>query len=469
MTRDAAITSALSYFDDPQGGYLPDLGRWIAVPTESQNPDRLPVLGHYLETVMRPELEALGYGVRIYPNPIPGCGPVLLATRIEDPDLPTFIGYGHGDVVLGMEGRWAAERDPWALSRDGDKVYGRGVADNKGQTLVHVAALREVMKARGGRLGFNHKLLIEMGEENGSKGLKEIVEANKAAFAADAFLASDGPRTEIGKPNITLGNRGCCNVTLAVTLREGGHHSGNWGGLLANPAIILAHALASITDARGRILVEGWRPEIPGPVHDVLAGIDRDGGGRSPAIDDTWGEPGLTRIEKVTAFNTFEVLAFEAGNPARPVNAVPPSARAVCQLRYVVGTDEGAIEANLRRHLDAHGFEIVRVDPPPPSNNGRFYASRTDHRHGWPQWVKRAVERSSNQPCGVLPNGGGSNMTYILQYLVGMPCAWLPLSYAGCSQHAPDEHILLPLMREGLRHVTGLYWDLGDKETGYRP
>jgi hypothetical protein len=69
----------------------------------------------------------------------------------------------------------------------------------------------------------------------------------------------------------------------------------------------------------------------------------------------------------------------------------------------------------------------------------------------------------------VLPNGGGSNMTYILQYLVGMPCAWFPLSYGGCSQHAPNEHILKPLMREGLRHVTGIYWDLGDKEIGYKP
>lgn len=60
-------------------------------------------------------------------------------------------------------------------------------------------------------------------------------------------------------------------------------------------------------------------------------------------------------------------------------------------------------------------------------------------------------------------------MTYILQYLVGMPCVWLPLSYAGCSQHAPNEHMLRPLMREGLRHVTGVYWDLGDPATAYRP
>ncbi len=319
------------------------------------------MLGHYLETVIQPELESLGYTIKIFPNPLAGCGPVLLATRIEDPSLPTFIAYGHGDVVLGMEGRWANERDPWKLSFEGERVYGRGVADNKGQTLVHVAALREIMKARGGKLGFNHKFLIEMGEENGSKGLKEIVEANKADFAADAFLASDGPRTEIGRPNITLGNRGCCNVTLSVDLREGGHHSGNWGGLLANPGIILAHAIASITDAHGKILVDGWRPTIEPHVREVLTGIDRDGGPKAPKIDDDWGEPGLTRIEKISAFNSFEVLAFETGNPAKPVNAVPPTARAVCALRYV----------------GRHRRERDREQPAPPSRRYGILAGQS--------------------------------------------------------------------------------------------
>lgn len=468
MSRMAAIDLALAAYDDAQRGYFAELAGLVAVPTESQNPARLPQMQHYCEQLMRPRLEAMGYTCRIYANPIAGCGPVLLATRIEDARLPTYICYGHGDVVLGMEGRWAEDRDPWQVTFDGDRVYGRGVADNKGQHLAHLTALRAVLKARG-RLGFNHKVLIEMGEENGSKGLKEIVEANKADFAADGFFSSDGPRTELSKPNITLGNRGCCNFTLSVDLRAGGHHSGNWGGLLANPGIILAHAIASITDAHGRIQVEGWRPEIPSHVREVLAGIDREGGPNAPTIDDSWGEPGLSRIEKVSAFNSFEVLAFETGNPQRPVNAVPPSARAVCQLRYVVGTDEARITDHLRTHLDAHGFRNVKIEPPPAGNDGRFYASRTDPRHPFARWMQSAVERNSNQPCGILPNGGGSNMTYIMQYILGMPCAWLPLSYAGCSQHAPNEHMLRPLMREGLRHVTGVYWDLGDEATAYRP
>ena len=217
----------------------------------------------------------------------------------------------------------------------------------------------------------------------------------------------------------------------------------------------------------GDQLVEGWRPDVPRHVRDALVGVEREAGPGAPEIDDDWGEPGFARMEKVSAFNSFEVLAFTAGTPERPLNAIPPSARATCQLRYVLGTDEDDIVPSLRRHLDEHGFEVVRIDPPPASNDGRFYASRTDPRHPWAAWVKSAVERGSNQECSVLPNSGGSNMTHIIQFVLDAPIAWFPLSYAGCSQHAPDEHILKPLMREGMRRVTGIYWDLGDPATAY--
>lgn len=467
MSRTDAIDQALKYYDRDGDGYFHDLAAMCAIPTESQNPNRVPEMRQYLEELMKPRFEKMGYSCKIYDNPLPGCGPVLLASRIEDPSLPTVLCYGHGDVVLGMEGQWANDRDPWKLSFEGEKVYGRGVADNKGQHLVHIAAIEAVLADRGS-LGFNHKFLIEMGEENGSKGLRQIVEANKDDFATDAFFASDGPRTEMSKPNITLGNRGACNFNLVVDLREGGHHSGNWGGLLANPAIILANAISSMVDQKGKILVPGWRPKVDDHVRELLVGIDREAGEGAPEIDDNWGEPGFSRMEKVSAFNSFEVLAFTAGTPDRPVNAVPPKARAACQLRYVLGTDEENIVANLRKHLDEHGFQAVKIEPPAAGNDGQFQASRTDPRHPWAAWMKGAVERGSNQPCGVLPNSGGSNMTGIIQFILDAPIVWLPLSYGGCSQHAPNEHIIKPLMRDGMRQVTGIYWDLGNADTAYK-
>src|SRR3546814_5059979 len=136
--------------------------------------------------------------------------------------------------------------------------------------------------------------MIEMGEENGSQGLAEIVQENREAFAADVFLASDGPRVNVERANINLGNRGAVNFDLHVDLREGGHHSGNWGGLLANPGIILAHALATLTTAKGRILIKDWLPgPIPNSVREALKDVVRDGGADAPEMDLDWGEPAL--------------------------------------------------------------------------------------------------------------------------------------------------------------------------------
>ena len=126
----------------------------------------------------------------------------------------------------------------------------------------------------------------DRGEENGSSGFRKLVQNNLDCFSGDVFFASDGPRTEIEKPNITLGNRGVLNFDLVCNLREGGHHSGNWGGLLSNPAIILANAISSIIDSKGSLKVDGLMvKKIPENVKKALRGLKRDGGPNSPEID----------------------------------------------------------------------------------------------------------------------------------------------------------------------------------------
>src|SRR5205807_7133652 len=142
----------------------------------------------------------------------------------------------------------------------------------------------------------------------------------------------DGPRLSSDRPTIFLGSRGAFNFELDVELREGAHHSGNWGGLLANPGTILANAIASLVDARGVILVEALRPTaIPDAVRRALAAIEPGEPG-GPAIDAGWGEPGLSPADRVFGWNALEVLAFRTGNPDRPVNAIPPRASAHLQL-----------------------------------------------------------------------------------------------------------------------------------------
>ena len=128
-----------------------------------------------------------------------------------------------------------------------------------------------------------------------------------------------------------------------------------------------ANAIASLVDARGRILVAALRPPpIPDSVRRALAEvIPGEPGG--PAIDPDWGEQGLTPAERVFAWNSLEVLAFKTGNPEHPVNAIPPHARAHMQLRFVVGTDHMQLMSALREHFDRAGLPQVEVTTAPDS------------------------------------------------------------------------------------------------------
>ena len=256
-----------------------------------------------------------------------------------------MLTYGHGDVILGYDAQWREGLSPWTLTPEGDRWYGRGTADNKGQHTINFAALERVIEARG-RLGFNVKVLLETGEETGSPGLRDVCVAEREALSADVLIASDGPRLRAAQPTLFLGSRGAFNFDLAVDLRSGGHHSGNWGGLLANPGTILAHAIASMVDCtrahprRGAAsAADSRRAGARGAARHRAR---RAGGSRDRRA---WGEPGLTPAERVFAWNTLEVLAFVTGNPAHPVNAIPPRASAHLQLRFVVGCDPDDVRA----------------------------------------------------------------------------------------------------------------------------
>ena len=459
MTRSNAITQARAQFDS--GAFRQTLARRVAIRSESQNPANASQLLRYLDDEIRPAFEAMGFTCQMLTH-AKAKAPFLYAERIEGPDLPTVFGYGHGDVIRGLEPEWKDGLSPWELTEQDGRWYGRGIADNKGQHSVNLQALANVITLRG-CLGFNAKYLIEMGEEAGSPGLQELCEAHKDLFKADVMIASDGPRLSAGRPTVFLGSRGCINFDLKIEARAGGHHSGNWGGLISNPGIQLAHAIASITSATGQIRIREWvPPELPASVRRALADCEVDGGVGGPAIEPGWGEPGLSPSERVFGWCSFEVLAFKTGNPDTPVNAIPPRAWARCQLRFVVDIDAHDILPALRRYLDARGFGMVAIDAAPDEV---FQATRIDPDEPWVKWAVASIENTSGKKVAVLPNLGGSLPNHIFTDTLGLKTVWVPHSYAGCSQHAPNEHLPPALLREALGIMTGLYWDMGSGVT----
>ena len=359
MTRTDAIARAHQMLHS--GEFLGELDRRVAYQTESQNPDKGDALRAYLTEDLQPAFAKLDFSTRLIESPS-GNGPCLLAEYREGGSAPTALMYGHGDVVDGMVGEWRDNLDPWRATISGDRVYGRGIADNKGQHSINISALRAVREARGGRLGFNAKFLIETGEEIGSPDLRQVCEQLRDELTADLLLASDGPRLSADRPTLFLGCRGGIRIHLEVNLREGAHHSGNWGGVLANPATILASVIATLVDGHGRLQVEQLKPlRLSNQIRASLADVKIEPTPDEPALAENWGEEGLSAAERLYAWNTLEVLAMSSGNIDKPANAIPGHASAVLQLRFVVGTRVDNIADVIRAHLHARGFAMVEV------------------------------------------------------------------------------------------------------------
>jgi acetylornithine deacetylase/succinyl-diaminopimelate desuccinylase-like protein len=455
MSRSDAIARARAQLQS--GEFLAELGRRVAYRTESQNAGRAEALRAYLEEELQPSFAKLDFESRLIESP-DGRAPYLLAEYRENPGAPTVLMYGHGDVVDGMAGEWRDNLDPWVVTPAGNRVYGRGTADNKGQHSVNMAALRAVREARGGKLGFNAKFIVEMGEEIGSPDLNKVCASLRDELKADLFLSSDGPRLSAERPTIFLGCRGGLRIHLDVNLREGGHHSGNWGGILANPATILANAIATLVDGRGRLLLDQLKPpRLSNQIRATLADVKVEPSADEPQLSDNWGEEGLSAAERLYAWNTLEVLAISSGNIDKPANAIPGQARAVLQLRFVVGTRYDSVVDAVRAHLHANGFPMIEV-----SATQSFVASRTDFDSPWIKWTAESIRQTTGKAPAVLPNFGGSLPNDVFSEMLGLPTIWVPHSYPGCSQHAPDEHILLSVTEEALTIMAGLFWDLGE-------
>lgn len=457
--KAALLNKAIEYYES--GKFLSDLKRRVAIPTESQVAESASYLEQYLQEEIGVQLKTMGFEFQLIQNPIENKPPLLIASRIEKADYPTVLMYGHGDVVNGQDTLWDNQRSPWGLSVEGDKIYGRGAADNKGQHTINLTALQLALYARNGHLHYNIKIIFEMGEELGSPGLEEVCALYKDKLKADVFIASDGPRVKADNPTLFLGSRGCIQFRLSCKSPNKPQHAGNWGGILMNPATVLVNALSSLIDAHGVIQVEGLRPPVlSSNLKALLQKIHIDQTPTDPQAQSDWGEPGLSASEKLFGWNTLEVIALEAGNNARPVGAVPAKAEAVLQLRFVVGTDYEHLEAHIQKHLHDYGIDGIQMEI-----HNTVPATRLNPNDPWVVFVQQSIKDTLGKEADILPNLGGTIPNHCFAEVLGLPTIWLPHSYRSCAQHAPNEHLLGSVAKEGLQLMTGLFWDLSDYVT----
>ena len=186
--------------------------------------------------------------------------PIVYARIHEAPGAPTVIVYCHYDVQpVDPVDLWeTAPFEPFV--RDG-RFVGRGVADDKGQIVMHLSAI-EALRAAGKAPAVNLTFVFEGEEEYGSESLNAWLEANRDRLGADAVIISDTAYFEGNLPSITIGLRGIMYAQIDVELSPVDLHSGQYGGTVQNPANALATIVAALVGPDGRIRVPGFYDDV---------------------------------------------------------------------------------------------------------------------------------------------------------------------------------------------------------------
>ena len=185
-----------------------------------------------------------------------GGQPAVYGEWLDAPGKPTLLIYGHYDVQPPdpLE-KW--ETPPFEPSIRNDRLYARGVSDDKAPSLIALESLAAFLQEER-RLPVNVKVIIEGEEETGSATLAALCRRHAELLAADAVLSADGARWRSDLPTVTIASRGNAGFEFTVTTASKDLHSGRYGGAVPNALHVIAELLASFRDERGGIAVEGY-------------------------------------------------------------------------------------------------------------------------------------------------------------------------------------------------------------------
>jgi acetylornithine deacetylase/succinyl-diaminopimelate desuccinylase-like protein len=271
--------------------------------------------------------------------------PAVIAHWPAPEGRPTVLLYSHGDVQpTGDLTEWHSE--PFVATRRGDRLYGRGTADDKGGVAAHLAAIR----AFDGRPPVGVTLFIEGEEEIGSPSMAKIIEAHKEELDADVIVIADSVNWDQGIPSLTTSLRGVADCVVEVRTLDHPLHSGQFGGIVPDALTTLCRLLATLHDERGDVAVEGLK-SFPGP--DLEYPEDRLRAETAILDGVSWVGSG-SFVERMWTKPSVSVLAIDATPVSRAINILPSVARAKVGLRVAPGDDAVAALAALIRHLETH-------------------------------------------------------------------------------------------------------------------
>ena len=479
------------YRMDNEDRIVRELSEFLAIPNiASDTPNIQKNAAHLVEM-----LEARGIETHLLP--ISGRGPVVFGKLISAEAKRTVIFYAHYDGQPVDAAAWtdgkpfepilrdaaieaSGKRIPFpensaqnrAIYNDNWRIYARSSSDDKSPIVALLAAI-DALHAKKIPLAVNLKVIFEGEEEAGSTNLQRTLELHKNLLEADLLITADGPVHQSGRPLVFFGNRGDIGLDITVYGPVRALHSGHYGNWAPNPAMELSRLLASMKDADGHVLIDGYYDDIT-----PLSELEKKALAELPENDaDLKSELGIAKPEgggrklveliMQPSLNIRGLRSAYVGEQAQ--NVVPDRAEASLDARLVRGEDPQKKFDQIVGFIRKQGYYVIDREPTIEElrahpliakivNEGGYRASRTPMDLAVSKKVVEVVEGAAG-PAVKMPALGGTAPMYIFEEL-GLPVIGVPIVNADNHQHSSDENLRLGHLWRGMEIYGAILADL---------
>jgi len=392
---------------------------------------------------------------------IPGAPPFVVGDWLHAKGAPTLLLYAHHDVQPpGRPEKWLSPA--FEPQRRNERLYGRGVVDDKAGAMMHLCALEAYLKTEG-KLPVNVRFLVEGEEETGSEHLADFVKKYRDRLQADIMVLTDTANLDIGLPSLTYRLRGLVDAVVEVRTLDHPVHSGMWGGPAIDALTVLNRILARLTTPEGKVAIpdfyEGLLP-IEGVEKDRLLSLPFDEKKFSQEMGavaslQLGGEKEFSVYERIWCRPAVAILGIDAPQVAKTSNQIVEWARAKVSVRIASGMDP---KKSLERLCDflaqdpPHGAEVL-VTPGTAGNPWRVNPVGSAY-----DAAARALKKGYGREAVFVGCGGTIPFVEPLtQEFGGIPALLIGLEDPYCNAHGENESLYLPDWEKGMLSAVHLY------------
>ena len=396
-----------------------------------------------------------------------GGHPMVYGDWLHADGKPTVVVYGHYDVQpVDPVGEWRTE--PFEPVVDGNRLIGRGSADDKGQIHAHVSAAAALLATRDS-LPVNVKYVFEGEEEAGSPNLDGWLTAQRDRLTADAAIISDTGFFEGNVPAITVSLRGMMYAQIDVRLTHVDLHSGSYGGAIHNPAVAIAQIVAALKGPDGRIRIPGFyddvREHTPSE-RDAIAALpfDEETFRADVGVPALVGEVGYSTLERKSIRPTLDVNGIWSGFQGEGQKTIiPAEAHVKVSTRLVADQEPGDIFGKLKAFVD-------EIAPPGVDVSVRLlstgHPSQTPVDHPYLGAASRALERVFGQQPLYINSGGSIPVAASFQRILDLPVVLLGFTQPNDLAHAPNEWFDLENYEGAIRTIAATFDEIAALREG---